>query len=256
MKNVLIFLVYIVVLSLVVNAQASKINIELVPDDVFAAGENITFKISLYDENNIPLSENVDVVIEDAEKMKHLEEKVLTKELVQIDLGELAPYGYWTIIAKYGNLQAKNTFSIEAEELAKFELNGDILTITNIGNIQYSKTVQIIIGNTIGIKEPRLDIGKKVEYRLIAPEGTYNIRITDGTTSISSSNIALTGEVIGILDEKIPERAGLTGGIKPDTADESFSWYYLKKSKFTYIFVLAVFGAAILLAIERRYAKK
>ena len=169
-----------------------------------------------------------------------------------------ASYGQGTITAKYKDAEAKGFFIIEIKESAKFELEGETLTITNIGNTKYTKTVQIIIGETTGIKEPKLDVGKKVSYKLIAPEGVYSIKVTDGKTILTQDEVKLTGtgKVIGALDETPSQRTGITGGIRAENSEENILSYF-KNSKFVFVFVFvfAVLGAMILLAIERRYRK-
>lgn len=168
-----------------------------------------------------------------------------------------ASYGQGKITATYKDSTATGFFNIEINEIVKFEIQGEKLIITNIGNTKYTKTVQIIIGETTGIKEPKLNIGESVSYRLIAPEGIYNIKVSDGKTSISQGEVKLTGtgKVIGALDERASSGAGITG-ISPEENSETELFNYVKKSKFIYVFVLTIFGAMILLAIERRYRRK
>ena len=250
-KKSIIFLGFVVFLSAFVLAES--IDIEFPLGDNFEAGENITLKVSIFDEQNNPLGGNVELTLEDAEKRKKIEKTILSKEILEIDLGEGAIHGFWTVTAKYQDIETSEIFTVEIEELAKFEIHDDVLTITNIGNTRYTKTVQIVIGDTVGIKEPKLDVGKSITFRLIAPEGDYEIRITDGRTSIQRSGVALTGNVVGILDERIVGGNTLTGGIKPE---DDFSLMYLKNNKFIYVFILVVFGAMILLTIERNYRKK
>ncbi|MFH1711354.1 MAG: hypothetical protein ABH840_03515, partial [Nanoarchaeota archaeon] len=111
------------------------------------------------------------------------------------------------------------------------------------------KTLQIVIGDTIGTKTIEdLQVGESLTFKLIAPDGQYNIKITDGKTTISRERVALTGEVIGVLDERLSNPSpGITGGIGQKSVFQS---------TFIYIFLVAVFVAAILLAVENKYRKK
>ena len=250
-KKSIMFLVFVILFSSFVLAKSLSIEFPL--GDNFKAGENITLKVSLFSENNNPIDGKINLTLEDSENRKKIERTVSSKEIVGINLGKGALHGFWTVTAKYNNLETSEIFTVEIKELAKFEINNDMLTITNIGNTKYTKTVQIVIGNTIGIKEPKLDVGKSVTFRLIAPKGNYNIRVSDGRTSIQRNSVALTGNIVGILDERIAGGNILTGGIKPKN---EVSMNYLKKNKFIYVFILVIFGATILLAIERNYRKK
>ncbi|MBU4069645.1 MAG: hypothetical protein KJ646_01560 [Nanoarchaeota archaeon] len=255
-KKNLIFLFCLVFLSAIVMAQDYKLEISTTQDS-FKAEENITFKVTVYDSQNNPVYDEIQIMIEDAEKKVKVEKIISSNELMEIGL-KGASYGQGKITATYKDSTATGFFNIEINELVKFEIQGEKLIITNIGNTKYTKTVQIIIGETTGIiKEPKLNIGESVSYILIAPEGTYNIKVSDGKTSINQGEIKLTGtgKVIGALDERASSGAGITG-ISPEADSETELLGYVKKSKFIYVFVLTIFGAMILLAIERRYRRK
>ncbi len=251
-KSLMMLCMFIILSSFVL---ADKIEVSTTKE-VFAAGEAISLKVSLYDNNNNPINAEVAVILEDAEKIAKIEQTISSNKLVNIDLGEKARHGYWKITAKYNDLETTSLFSIEMNELAKLNIEGDKLIITNIGNSRYTKTVQIIIGETIGTKKLDLEVGEETSFRLIAPDGTYNVRVTDGKTTITKTNVALTGNVIGILDERLTSGSNpVTGTLKPGETDESF-YSSVKNRNFVYIFILVIIGAGILLAIERRYRKK
>jgi len=223
--------------------------------ETFEAGENITLRVSLFDSANNPVNDEVLVVLEDAEKNIKVEKIIQSNQFVDIFL-EGARYGQGTITAKYKDSETKSFFIIEINELAKFELIENTLKITNIGNTKYTKTIQIIIGETVGTKSPKIDIGKSVSYKLITPSGVYNIKVTDGKTTLTQSEVQLTGtgNAIGVLDEAPSQRSGITGMNPEENSGGVLS--SLKGSKFIYVFVLVIFGATILLAIERMYKRK
>ncbi len=257
MKKIILAFFCIVFLSSLVIAQDYKLEVSTAKD-VFEAGEKITLKISLLDSSNKPINDNINIILEDAEKRVKIEKTIPSNQFVDVDLGEGATYGFWSIKATYNGVEATGLFSIESNELAKFELVGDKLIITNIGNTKYSKTIQIIIGETTGIKNPKLNIGESVSYLLVAPEGNYDIKVTDGKTTLSRSNVQLTGtgNVIGVLDERAGQLSGITGTLSPEKNSEGELFNFVKNNKFIYIFILVIFGAMILLGIERFYRNK
>ena len=249
----------IVLLLMITLVQATKLEVSTTKE-TYSAGEEIEIAVSLWDDNNIPIKENVNIIIEDTEKINKIEKEILANnKFVPVDLGENIIGGYWSIKANYNDSEAIALFIIESEQEAEFELNRDILTITNIGNTEYTKVIKIIIGDKTEIKNPKLGIGEKIEYRLVAPSGDYNIEIKEGEiTKISSINVQLTGtgQAIGAIDESSTQRSGITGGISPDEDDDMALFGYMKRSSLIYIFILVVFGVAILLAIQRRFTKK
>ncbi len=255
-RSLILFCIFILALSFLVSAE-NKIELSL-PKDVLAAGESLSLKVSLYDENNAPIMDNLTVTIEDAEKKIKIEKIIPSNKLISIELEETAPPGFWTVTAEWKELTATAVFSIETNEIANFEIKEDKLTIKNMGNTRYSKTIQILIGDTVGTKKIDLDVGEETSFRLIAPNGIYNVRVTDGKTVLTKDNVALSGKVIGILDEKLAKgNAPLTGGLKPGekAVDETF-YFTIKNKKFVYVFLIGIIGAGILLAIERNYRKK
>ena len=204
-------------ISMLAFASAEKLDIVPIKD-TFSAGENIALKVSLLDINNNPINSNIDIVLEDALKEVIIGKTIQTNTLVEVNLGENAPSGYWKIIAKYNQegkeqLTSSAIFMVELNELARFEIKDNILTAINVGNTKYTKTIQIVIGETIGSKQLDLEVGESTSFRLIAPEGVYNIRVTDGKTTLTQSSVALTGNVIGILDNRELSKTPLTAGI-------------------------------------------
>lgn len=259
-KSIISCFVFIIVLSSFVLA--SKIEVSTTKE-TFSVGESITLKVSLYDSSNNPIDAGVNIIIEDAEKITKIEQMVPSNRLIDVSLGEKARYGYWKITAKYTEpetnelVEGTALFMIEMNEQAKFEIEGDKLIITNIGNTRYTKTIDIIIGETLGTKKVDLDAGEKISFRLIAPDGVYNIKVTDGKTSITKQDVALTGKVIGILDESLASGGNpLTGGVKPEETNDDSFYSSIKSRNFVYVFVLVVIGAAVLLAIERNYRRR
>jgi hypothetical protein len=260
MKKSLIFLFLGIFLISFVAAQHK---IEVIPtQEAFEAGESITLRVSLLDSDNNPVYDEVTVILEDSSKNK-IEKIVNSNELVSIDLGETAAFGQGVITAKYQDAISTGIFFINANENIDFELSEDTLIITNTGNTRYVKPFQIVIGEYVGeTQEFDLEIGESKSFTLVAPEGTYVLKvIVDGEVLFSKNDVPLkgkgfTGEAIGAIDDSSSKRSGLTGGISPDEGSHEAVLGYLKNNKLTYVFVFVIFGTMILLAIERRYRKK
>jgi hypothetical protein len=253
MKNLVLSLVIVTMLSTLVLA--TTINIEFPLGNKFEAGKDITFKVTIYDDNKNPVNDNILVEIKDSEK-KTIEQTIQSNTLVSVNPGEKASSGQGTITAIYQGQEAIDFFEIGRKELASFELEGDTLKITNIGNTPYSKVIKITIGETTRTKEISLDIGQSLTYKLVAPNGNYLVKVTDGETTLTRSDITLTGQTIGAIDNSAASRSPVTGITSPDEKSDEALLGYIKSNTFIYIFVFVIFGAMILIAIERRYKKK
>lgn len=236
----------------------SKIKIDMLQDAV-KPGENVSFTINIYDSENVPVRTSILAKIEDANKMIVAEKTVESGKKEEMQMPQDAGFGYWKLVAQYKDSENKiiedsYLFSVEMTEGVRFGMEGDSLIIENLGNAVYDKEIQIAIGDTIGKKLITLGIGEKTSIRLTAPDGIYNIKVTDGKTTFSRSDVSLTGNVVGVLDEKQIVGSPITG-INPEKDIFTIS-HFVKKQRFMYFFLAAVVGAAILLAIERNYRKK
>ncbi len=256
MKRLILVLAALVIFSSILTiVSAQKLDV-VATKDIFAAGEEISFKVSLLDSNNNPLTEEINILVEDALGITSIEKVVESNSIVNIYLGDKAPAGYWKISAFYKELTARALFLIESSELVKFELINNTLRVTNIGNSLYEKTIQIAIGETISPKQISLVVGESTSFRLVAPEGVYNVRVSDGKTSLNQSGVALTGKIIGILDNKELSQGPLTTGVKGEETLYEETNPPARNNGLVYTFLLVVLGAGILLAIERRFRKK
>jgi hypothetical protein len=163
-------------------------------------GGNLTFKVFIYDQVNEEVDGDVSVVVYDSFEEIIWKRLVKTNQLVSINVDTNSSPGYWQIEASKNDLNVKRLFYLEENEEAEFKLINDTLLITNIGNVPYRKAVQIAIGNEVEIKQMDLFVGESKKFRLLAPDGDYKISVTDGTNSFSRGNVALTGNVIGVMD--------------------------------------------------------
>lgn len=257
-KKSLIFLLCIILLSSLVLAQDYKMGISTIPKDkIFDSKQTIQLIVTLYDSDNNRINDQVSVIFEDSKGTKIKETTIQSNINEKIELTGEGVSGEGKIIARYKDSEITEPFFIKEKKLIKFELQGEKLIVTNIGNSIYNEKIYITIGQTTGTKTPNLKIQESISYRLIAPKGVYDIKVTDGQTTLTRSEVQLTGtgQVIGALDESA-QGSLLTGGISPDEENEQALLRYMKNSKFVYVFILVIFGAMILLAIERRYRKK
>ena len=100
-------------------------------------------------------------------------------------------------------------------------------------------------------------MGGEKTWLLIAPEGSYNIEVTDGVTTFRKSNVRLssvaTGNAIGVMSEDAKITGFLGGSTDPEQLSSSYN--PLKDHTIVLVFIGAVFGLGILLLIERKLRK-
>ena len=257
LKNSVIIIFSILLLSSLVIAQDYKLGISTIPEEkIFQGGETIKIKITLYDNENNLISDEVFLTLEDVTENTITETAISSNgDFKDLKIPDNVLSGEGKIIIKYKESVAQESFFIAEKELAKFEINEGNLIVTNTGNTKYSKKIYITIGDTTGTKTPSLNPGESISYRLVAPEGNYNIEITDEETTITQGDVRLvgTGNVVGAIDESA-QASGITGGISPE--DDAGLMDFVKKSKFVNVFIIGIFGTMILITIEKRYKKQ
>lgn len=254
MRKILIFASILFLLTFV---SANSITIEFPKGEEFSAGDPITFKATLYDDSQKPIDGEINIIIEDSQK------STTTASVKSGDVNTItivgASSGQGVIKADYQGTQTIAFFEIGRQEIIKFELDtNNNLVATNIGNTPYSKIITITIGSTTGTQEVNLEVGQSKKFRLIAPDGNYNIKVTDGKTTLIRGDIKLTGtgNVVGAIDESATQNNPITGIVSPDGKSDTAILSYIKRSKFVYVFIAVIFAAMILVAIERNYRRK
>lgn len=242
----------------VVSAAGERIGISWLSEtgNQFVSGQDIRLKVELYDSLNNPIQDDVQVVLENAEKTRKVELYTQSNRFINVNLSSNETGGDWFVLAKYGSVESnKEIFSIKYNEFARFEISGDSLVIYNTGNIPYTKDFQVLIGDTAGTEKTDIPVGESITYRLLAPDGVYSIKVSvDGNPVLTQQGVSLTGEVIGVLDERIKLDSSITGiNLGEDSDKQVFG--LMKKHTFQYVFIAMVVCVAVVLFIESRYRK-
>ena len=219
-----------------IKQEAKKLEIAINQQEI-EPGQKLNFRVFLYDQANNEMSGDASVVVKDLDDKEVLKKLVKTNEELTLDIETNATPGYWKIEASCQGINSKRLFSVEENEEASFSLANDTLIITNIGNVLYRKTIQIAIGGEVEIKELFLEVGEDKRFRLLAPDGNYQISVTDGYTTFSQGDVSLTGNVVGIQD--IRKSLGV--------------W---RKYPIIWLFLIVVLGLSILMLVQRTLKKR
>lgn len=109
--------------------------------------------------------------------------------------------GKWEISVKVDGIEAKKEFLVEEYKKLKYSLEGQILTIYNMGNVPYTGPVEIRIDDVTDVRNvENLGVGESKLYRLLAPDGKYEIGVNDGSESKNLGSASLTGRTVSIKD--------------------------------------------------------
>jgi len=247
-KRGLCFLIFLAALTScsVVMAQSYQLDIST-DKQSYIPGENVSFRVLIRDAEGNMIDDNVYIKIKDANKKTRIEKEVEANKFDKFPLEKDALRGWWSISASFkGNSVDPRFFNVEANEEAEFQMRKGILIIKNIGNVPYAKPIQIIIGTKTEIIEPYLEIKEETSYRLVAPDGIYNVKVTDGEKTIIANDVQLTGKAISITPIEIPTSSPITGMREYYEEDISI----LAKYKLAWAFIALIFGLFILMIIQ------
>ncbi|HRZ85469.1 MAG TPA: hypothetical protein P5277_01690 [Candidatus Paceibacterota bacterium] len=166
-------------------------------------GNNFDFSSLLYDQiGEIINSKVVDYTITDINDTIILSRLSNVGDNGVLSLPKNAPFGAWKIIAESEGINNEKIFYVEKNMEATFELIDGTLKITNVGNIPYTRKIEMNIGNETNVTYVNLSLGKSVEFKLSAPSGVYDIGVNDGTKSENWSGVSLTGNAISFGTSK------------------------------------------------------
>jgi hypothetical protein len=133
----------------------------------------------------------------------------LEKKSFVLKTGETSKYlietsfepGSWKIKAKSGDLEVQKEFFVEELKKIDFSLENNSLTVKNNGNIPYTGFVEVSIGGITQVKPlDALGVGQTKTFKLAAPNGQYEIQVTDGNQKVSLGTAFLTGRAISVSD--------------------------------------------------------
>jgi hypothetical protein len=223
-------------ITIKVKQVPTEINIALDNQNV-KPGENLSFIIMLYDQSGEKVEGDASYIIENPDGIE------IKKQLSEIEKTEaflpeknLTP-GYYKIKAYSSGLSKERQFYVEENEEASFRIVNGTLTVKNIGNVEYDRAIQVDIGGVVEIINHRFALGEEKTYEMVAPEGNYEVKITDGDSTLETKNLGLTtGRAVALRE-----------------VGEGF----LERSKIlAWVFIILVLGMFIFVTSRRTIRKK
>ena len=107
--------------------------------------------------------------------------------------------GRWKIKSEIGNLTNERRFNIVEKAVLNYELIENFLYIENVGNVEFSGSVDLLIGGNEGSVNVHLNAGERKRYRLSAPDGEYEIFVRDEQERNIGSTL-LTGRAVEVRE--------------------------------------------------------
>ncbi len=180
----------------------NRLEIEVSSQNAIPGEEGFTYQINAFDQADSTIDTEVSVYVYDPAEYIYSNRVIRTQEEYPLLLNISDPPGYWKIEASSDGIDTRKLFYLEEIRQILSTLLNDTLIVTNTGNTPYQGPIEISIGSAVEVRQLDLAIGETKRYRLTAPDGTYLIRINDGTEETVLGNVALTGNAVGVDDIK------------------------------------------------------
>ena len=174
---------------------------------VFNPEEAITIEALLFDQAGDLMLENAGVKLYDPDGEEMLAELVQTDKIFEYKFQKYAKPGIWVIKTQSSGLNIKSEVKVNEIEEIEFKIDSQLVVVTNIGNIQYEKPLEILFAGQTVVKNLDLDPG---ESKLIdlsdaaESSGTFDVDLKSGNKTESFEGIAVVadkGVISGVLDE-------------------------------------------------------
>lgn len=162
-------------------------------------GKEFVLGAEIYDQTGEKMDGTLSTVIASPEKKTEITTTLSTKEFLNVNFPLNSTPGTWTIYSYLNGLSDEREIEMLGIQKADFYIENSVLTITNVGNIKYNKTLEFNFGDDKRSIDIELDLGETRKYNLEAPDGKYDVAITDGEESIQKT-LLLTGRAISIND--------------------------------------------------------
>ncbi len=217
----------------------AKVDVILEAQEILP-GNPLNFKVRLYDQSENTMQKEASYTIEDYEGKAIFYALTNTEDSNGYLIAKNFPSGYYTINASSGGLSNEREFYVKENEEASFEIINGTLIITNIGNVPYKRAVEVKIGDSV---EPPFNvdipIGSNKAYELMAPEGSYDISVSDGVASFSNPGVMLSGITAGAV------------GVR-----ELKEGFFLRNKILAWVFLILIMGSFVMLTARRVINKK
>lgn len=186
--------------SFKINQVASSMVISLSGEEAMP-GEEFTLGAEIYDQAGVEMVGTVSAKIL-SPKNEEIELAISTGEFQSFDIPINATPGVWKVITSFNLLAEQREFNVLEDPRVEFEFEEDgVLVVRSVGNAKYNGTIEVEIGDEVRELELTMGIGEVRKFSLRAPQGEYEVVVSDGETS-SNQQVLLTGNAIAVSDLK------------------------------------------------------
>lgn len=221
---------YIVISQLPTSLEIVFENSEVQP------GEVVKIKPLLRDQAGDKISSTANIIIKNKKGEILLQKEQIIEEFLEFPTEKQQAPEEFLVFADSNLLNSEESFFVKEKSEVEATIINRTLTIKNIGNVFYNKTILVKIGGEIKEINVSLDVGKDDSFVLSAPDGEYEIEVTSDGNKKLTQTAMLTGNAIGVKK---------SGGFVNSFFSNPFSW----------IFIIIVLLIAFYIVYKKGYKK-
>lgn len=199
-------------------------------------GEEVYLQVILYDQANDEIkSEKANLEVKDSDKDRIIKDTVTTGgEAFKLSLDNYAKPGVWTAKADSNKLESSLTFNVNEVESLSVNINDQILTVLNNGNVKFNNDIEIDFSGYKVEKAVDLKPKETTEINLAKgiEDGTYHLTVSTTNKQFDLGNLTIINQGFSLNE--------LTGAF---LGSGSSSWIW--------IIILAIVILALLLYFLR-----
>jgi hypothetical protein len=183
-----------------INQIATSI-IPILSGAVVVPGENFTIGAEILDQAGILMDGVVSVLIISPEEGEEIQSTIQQGEFVKMDFPLNATPGIWKTYTSFDDVTEMREIEVGELQKVEYEFVDSILVVRNVGNVPYTDTIDINIGDEIQTIDltKGIGLGEERRFSLKAPDGEYDISVGDGKEEVVT-RVALTGKAISVED--------------------------------------------------------
>jgi len=182
------------------NTDSKKMNIQAIPTKLefilnkkeFKPKEELKLTVNLLDQANDTLQRNVNVKLSKKGILFQNDIIIFDKQIeankeFDFIFNQTTPPNDYTLKSTFEDLEREDIIKILPNEEIETKLEGTIVSIKNIGNVEYNKETTIILekdDKTYSVnKKIKLDVGEetKIDLSREVPSGTYTVTLPPDT---------------------------------------------------------------------------
>jgi len=223
----------------------------------YSVGEKITYTVLLLNDN-VPANVNLEVVFSDDFGQKQIKQTVTSNTLNSLSVDSNFSSLGWQVQVSYAGKQVSRSFTVLKNSAVDFTIEGDKLIIRNMGNVRYTRDVEVKIGDVTNVYTQNIPVGGEKIWTLVAPKGSYRIQVSDGQKTITQDDVLLNSEITGNAIGAVGQETSITGLLSPpiDPNNIDKSLIPTGTTLIACIFIVAVVLISALLFVEKKLRRK